>query len=148
MNEMRQIVETYAQKGLPQDLFDAAKRSEIASAEFQRNSIPGLASVWSEALTAEGRNSDDDIQAIRKVTSRRQPGSQAIPGEQQLHHRDAEAVPLGRAVAAKGFGGEEKMTSAPTKRWCCLPGPKRRSQLKVPRTTSSLRIQRCLTVCA
>src|SRR3984885_7079027 len=38
INEMRQIVETYAQKGLPQDLFDAAKRSEIASAEFQRNS--------------------------------------------------------------------------------------------------------------
>src|SRR5208337_3872904 len=47
INEMRQIVEGYAQKGLPQDLFDAAKRSEIASAEFQRNSIPGLASVWS-----------------------------------------------------------------------------------------------------
>jgi len=54
---MRQIVEGYAQKGLPQDLFDAAKRDEIASTEFQRNSIPGLASVWSEALTAEGRNS-------------------------------------------------------------------------------------------
>ena len=42
INEMRQIVEGYAQKGLPQDLFDAAKRAEIASAEFQRNSIPGL----------------------------------------------------------------------------------------------------------
>ena len=69
INEMRQIVEGYAQKGLPQDLFDAAKRAEIASAEFQRNSIPGLASVWSEALAAEGRNSpDDDIQAIRGVT--------------------------------------------------------------------------------
>ena len=66
IDEARQIVESYAQKGLPQDLFDAAKRSEIASAEFQRNSIPGLASVWSEALAAEGRNSpDDDIQAIR-----------------------------------------------------------------------------------
>src|SRR6201996_3588760 len=44
INEIRQIVEGYAQKGLPQDLFDAAKRDEIASAEFQRNSIPGLAS--------------------------------------------------------------------------------------------------------
>ena len=48
ISEMRQIIEAYAEKGLPQDLFDAAKRSEIVSAEFQRNSIPGLASVWSQ----------------------------------------------------------------------------------------------------
>src|SRR6202453_2017454 len=69
INEMRQIVENYAQKGLPQDLFDAAKRSEISSAEFERNSIPGLASEWSESLTAEGRNSpDDDLNAIKAVT--------------------------------------------------------------------------------
>src|SRR5260370_41142964 len=69
IQELRQIVETYAQKGLPQDLFDAAKRDEIASAQFQRNSIPGLASVWSQALAAEGRNSpDDDLQAIKAVT--------------------------------------------------------------------------------
>ena len=66
---MRQIIEAYAQKGLPQDLFDAAKRSEIVSAEFQRNSIPGLAEVWSQSLAAEGRTSpDEDIDAIRRVT--------------------------------------------------------------------------------
>ena len=41
IDEMRQILESYARKGVPQDLFDAAKRSEIASAEFHRNSIPG-----------------------------------------------------------------------------------------------------------
>ena len=70
MNEMRSIISSYAEKGLPSDLVEAAKKSELAQAEFQRNSIPGLANVWSNALAAEGRNSpDDDIDAIRKVTA-------------------------------------------------------------------------------
>ena len=65
INEMRQILANYAQKGVPQDLVDASQRSEIASAEFQRNSIPGLASLWSEAIASEGRNSpDDDLSLI------------------------------------------------------------------------------------
>jgi zinc protease len=67
--QMRQIIEAYAKNGVPADLVDAAKRSEIAQAEFQQTSIPGLANVWSNALAAEGRNSpDEDVEAIRKVT--------------------------------------------------------------------------------
>jgi len=117
INEMRQIVEGYAQKGLPQDLFDAAKRSEIASAEFQRNSIPGLASEWSQALTAEGRNSpDDDIQAIRSVTLAdvNRVAKQYLVASNSIT-ATLKPSPSGEAVAAKGFGGQEKMTSAPTK---------------------------------
>jgi zinc protease len=135
INEMRQIIESYAQKGLPQDLFDAAKRSEIASAEFQRNSIPGLASVWSEALTAEGRNSpDDDIQAIRGVTLAdvNRVAKQYLVGSNSIT-ATLKPSPSGEAVAAKGFGGEEKMTSAPTKP-VVLPAwaMGALSQLKVP----------------
>jgi len=67
--EMRGILENYAAKGVPEDLVDAAKRSEVAAAEFQRNSIPGLANVWSNALAAEGRTSpDEDVEALKKVT--------------------------------------------------------------------------------
>ena len=55
ISEMRQILANYAAKGVPEDLVEAAKRSELAAAEFQRNSIPGLADVWSNALAAEGR---------------------------------------------------------------------------------------------
>ena len=67
--EMRAILANYAAKGLPEELIAAAKRSEIAAAEFQRNSIPGLANVWSDALAAEGRTSpDEDIEAIKRVT--------------------------------------------------------------------------------
>jgi zinc protease len=135
INELRQIIEGYAQKGLPQDLFDAAKRSEIASAEFQRNSIPGLASAWSQALTAEGRNSpEDDIQAIRTVTLadvNRVAKQYLVPNNSIT--ATLKPSPSGEAVAAKGFGGGEKMTSAPTKP-VVLPdwAQGSLSQLKVP----------------
>jgi zinc protease len=135
INELRQIVESYAQKGLPQDLFDASKRSEIASAEFQRNSIPGLASVWSEALTAEGRNSpDDDLQAIRNVTLAdvNRVAKQYLMASNSIT-ATLKPSPSGEAVASKGFGGGEKMTSAPTKP-VVLPvwAQASLSQLKVP----------------
>jgi zinc protease len=76
MTEMRQIIEGYATNGVPADLVDASKRSEIAQAEFERNSIPGLADVWSTALAGEGRNSpEEDVEAIRKVTLAGWPNS-------------------------------------------------------------------------
>ncbi len=135
INELRQIVEGYAQKGLPQDLFDAAKRDEIASAEFQRNSIPGLASVWSEALTAEGRNSpDDDLQAIKGVTLAdvNRVAKQYLVSSNSIT-ATLKPSPSGEAVAAKGFGGGEKMTSAPTKPVLLPPwAAASLSQLKVP----------------
>ena len=62
--EMRSILARYAERGVPEELVAAAKRSEVAQAEFQRNSIPGLAEVWSAALAAEGRQSpDEDVAA-------------------------------------------------------------------------------------
>jgi zinc protease len=135
INEMRQIVESYAQKGLPQDLFDAAKRSEISSAEFERNSIPGLASEWSESLTAEGRNSpDDDLNAIKAVTLAdvNRVAKQYLVASNSIT-ATLKPSPSGEAVASKGFGGQEKMTSAPTKP-VILPSWAQGalSQLKVP----------------
>ncbi|MDA8324928.1 MAG: insulinase family protein, partial [Nitrospiraceae bacterium] len=60
----------YLKTGFPADLVEAAKRRELAQAEFGKNSVPGLASLWSETLAVEGRNSpDDDIAAIKKVTA-------------------------------------------------------------------------------
>jgi zinc protease len=135
INELRQIVEGYAQKGLPQELFDAAKREEIASGEFERNSIPGLASLWSEALTAEGRNSpDEDLQAIRGVTL---ADVNRVARQYLVNANSITATlkpsPSGEAVAAKGFGGAEKMTAAPTKPVILPPwAAATLSQLKVP----------------
>ena len=55
--------------GLPADLVEAARRHELVDAEFQRNSVSGLAMAWSQAVAIEGRESpDEDIEAITKVT--------------------------------------------------------------------------------
>jgi zinc protease len=117
MNEMRTILTRYAQQGAPEDLVAAAKRSEIASAEFQRNSIPGLANVWSDALAAEGRQSpDEDIEAIKHVTLSdvNRVAKQYLVNESSIT-ATLKPVQSGEPVSEKGFGGGEKMTSAPTK---------------------------------
>jgi zinc protease len=50
----------YRSKGVPAELVEAAKRKEIAQAQFSRNSIDGLATEWSQALAVEGLESPDD----------------------------------------------------------------------------------------
>ncbi len=66
---MKGIVAGYLKAGIPPALVEAAKRHEVADAEFRKNSVEGLAAAWSQALAIEGRNSpDDDIESIRKVT--------------------------------------------------------------------------------
>ena len=137
LDEMRQIVNKYAANGVPADLVDAAKRAEIAQAEFQRNSIPDLASVWSQALAAEGRNSpDEDIEAMKKVTL---ADVNRVAKQYLLNAATITATlkpaPNGEPVAQKGFGGSEKVTSAPTKP-VTLPAwaEKELSQLQVPTT--------------
>jgi zinc protease len=114
---VRSIVASYAKDGVPAELVDAAKRQEIASAQYNRNSISDLASAWSEALASEGRNSpDDDIAALAAVSladvdrcaSKYLDVTKAITA-------DLIPKPSGKAVAAKGFGGGEVTTSQPTK---------------------------------
>ena len=51
---MKRILAGYAEKGVPPALVEAARKGEIAGAEFQQNSITDLASIWSQAL-AGGR---------------------------------------------------------------------------------------------
>ncbi len=115
--EMRTIVANYAAKGVPEDLVVAAKRSEVAQAEFERNSIPGLAEVWSSALAAEGRKSpDEDVEALKKVTlADVNRVAKMYLAEANSITAILKPVPSGEAVSAKGFGGAEQLTQAPTK---------------------------------
>jgi zinc protease len=96
---------------------DAAKRSEVASAEFQRNSIPGLANVWSNALAAEGRTSpDQDVEALQRVTTADvNRVAKEFLADQNSITAILKPAPTGQPVAGKGFGGAEEVTSAPTK---------------------------------
>jgi zinc protease len=137
VEEMRQIINKYAANGVPEDLVDAARRGEIAQAEFRRNSIPELAEIWSNTLAAEGRNSpDEDIDAMRKVTL---ADVNRVAKQYLLNTPTITATlkpaPNGEAVAEKGFGGSEKVTSEPTKpvelpAWAA----KDLNQLQVPST--------------
>jgi len=68
--EVRTILTRVAREGVPAELVEAAKLQERSAAQFQRNSIPELASVWSEALTIYGLSSpDDDLARIEQVTA-------------------------------------------------------------------------------
>jgi zinc protease len=115
--ELRKIIANYADKGVPEELVTAAIRSEVAQAEFQRNSIPGLANVWSTALAAEGRNSpDEEVDAIKRVTLadvNRVAKQYLVEGNSIT--AILKPVPNGEPVAEKGFGGGEKLTNPPTK---------------------------------
>jgi zinc protease len=117
ITNLKSILADYVRSGLPAELVDAAKRSEIASASFRRNSIPELASAWSQALAAEGRNSpDDDIDAIRRVTVAdvNRVAKQVLSDENSIV-ATLVPKPSGEPVSSKGFGGGEQLTSAPTK---------------------------------
>ena len=129
------IVAASGQNGVPAELVDAAKRAEIAGAQFRRNSIPDLAAAWSQALAADGRNSpEEDIEAIRRVTVAdvNRVAKQYLVAENSV---TATLVPKpsNEPVSSKGFGGSEQLTSAPTKPVTLPPWAESAlSSLKVP----------------
>jgi zinc protease len=135
IEEMRKILLHYAEHGVSEDLVEAAKRREVADAEFQRDSIPGLANVWSTALAAEGRRSpDEDVEAIKRVTlADVNRVAKRYLADQNSITATLKPVPTGQPVATKGFGGAEQVTTAPTKP-VELPAWARAAlaQLKVP----------------
>ncbi len=96
---------------------EAAKRREIAGAEFRLNSIPGLAEVWSNDLAAEGRNSpDEDIESIKRVTlDDVNRVAREYLTDQNSITAELKPMPSGEPVASNGFGGSEQLTSTPTK---------------------------------
>jgi zinc protease len=70
LKHLRSVLGGYVKNGFPTDLVEAAKRQELASAEFQKNSVFGLSMAWSQALAVEGRRSPkDDIAAISRVSA-------------------------------------------------------------------------------
>lgn len=67
--DVRAILSGVIKHGVPPELVAAAKMQERRQAEFQKNSISGLASVWADAVTLYGlKNPDEDLQRIEKVT--------------------------------------------------------------------------------
>jgi zinc protease len=113
---MRSVLADASTNGLPVDLVLASKQKEVASAEFERNSISDLAARWSDAVAVEGRESpDQDLAALGKVT----PADVNRVAKQFLVQQNAivavlKPAPSGQPSAAKGFGGSEQATVAPS----------------------------------
>lgn len=113
VKEMQAIIANDLTNGVPADLVDAAKRKEVASEEFQKNSIEGLAMEWSNALAVEGRQSPaDDIRAIEKATV----DDVNRVARQCLKPDDAVLAvltpqPSGKPISSASFGGQESLAS-------------------------------------
>jgi zinc protease len=69
VDDLRKVLAGEVAKGASAELVEAAKKHEIADAEFRKNSISGLAAAWSKAVAVEGRQSpEEDVRAIARVT--------------------------------------------------------------------------------
>ncbi|HQT26495.1 MAG TPA: insulinase family protein, partial [Burkholderiales bacterium] len=138
VEEITHVLGNYLKNGFPADLVEAAKRHEVASYEFQKNSVSGLASSWSQAVAVEGRQSpDDDVAAIRKVTAE---DVNRVARKYLLFDHAIVAVLTpkisGKPVASKGFGGAESFASKEAKS-VALPDWARRDlgKLAIPETS-------------
>ena len=68
VGDIKTVIEAYKKTGLPAELVDAAKAREVAQAEFSRNSVEGLATLWSQTLAVENRTPDEDLAGLERVT--------------------------------------------------------------------------------
>lgn len=59
--DIQNVVADLVRNGAPEHLVAAAKRQELAQLEFRNDSISGLATSWSRALTMEDAESPEDI---------------------------------------------------------------------------------------
>jgi len=136
--EIKKILADDVKNGLPADLIEAVRRHEIVDAEFQRNSVSGLAMAWSSALAVEGRQSpDEDILAISRasVADVTRVARQFLLSDQAIT-AVLTPQPSGKAVSTSAFGGQESLASKQTH---AVPLPewatKALSRLSVPESS-------------
>ena len=117
IKEVRRILADDVKKGFSADLVEAAKRNRLTKAELQKNSVPGLAMAWSQALAVEGRQSPDDtLSAIQKVSV---ADVNRVATKYLQLHRSVEAILIpeaaGKPVSARPRGGMESFAPKETK---------------------------------
>ncbi|MGA2330587.1 MAG: pitrilysin family protein [Syntrophales bacterium] len=117
IKEVRRILADDVKKGFSADLVEAAKRNRLTKAELQKNSVPGLAMAWSQALAVEGRQSPDDtLSAIQKVSV---ADVNRVAVKYLQLHQSVEAILVpeaaGKPVSAKPRGGMESFAPKETK---------------------------------
>ena len=134
LHQVQEILEEIAKNGVPADLVDAAKRHEVADAEFQKNSISDLAMLWSDALALEGRQSpSDDLQAIQKVSVEDvQRAARRLLNQQESISAILTPQSSGKPVPSSSFGKPESFP-ATEKEAVALPDwAQKVNQLSIP----------------
>ncbi|HEV2270767.1 MAG TPA: pitrilysin family protein [Steroidobacteraceae bacterium] len=111
--DIRSILAQVVKNGVPADLVAAAKLQERRAAEFEKNSIAGFASDWSDALTLYKVSSpDEELAQIEQVT----PEDVDRVARKYLdldHAVTAVMLPRGSGKpvpASGGFGGQESIS--------------------------------------
>ena len=114
--DMRAIIAEAASKGIPADLVTAAKDKAIADLEYKKNSVPGLANAWSQALAFRDGASPDDIRAAIEAVTPAQVNALAKRIFDPAHAITAVLTPTssGKPSGAKGFGGAESFGGKPS----------------------------------
>ena len=111
--DVRGILAKVVAQGVPPDLVAAAKLQEQRETGFLRNSIEGLASVWSDAVALYGLSSpQEDLQRIDRVTVAdvNRVARQYLKLDEAV---SAVMLPQGSGrpvVASGGFGGQENIS--------------------------------------
>ena len=110
---IRSILAAVVSHGVPADLVAAAKLQERRAAEFQKNSIAGFASDWSDALTLYKVSSpDEELAQIEKVTV--QDVDRVARKYLDLDHAVTAVMSprgSGKPVPSRGgFGGQESIS--------------------------------------
>ncbi len=117
VKEINDVLSQELKNGVSADLVEASKRHEISDAEFQKSSISGLASAWSDAVAIEGRQSpDDDLEAMEKV-SVDDVNRVARAFIDSSHALIAVLTPQssGKPISSSSFGGAESFAPKETK---------------------------------
>ncbi|HEY1889294.1 MAG TPA: pitrilysin family protein [Steroidobacteraceae bacterium] len=110
---IRSILADVVRRGVPAELVTAAKLQERRAAEFNKNSIAGFASDWSDALTLYNVSSpDEELAQIEQVTV--QDVDRVARKYLDLDHAvTAVMLPRGSGKpvpAGSGFGGQESIS--------------------------------------
>ncbi len=140
MQQVRDVLANVVRDGVPPELVTAAKLQEERATGFERNSIEGLASVWSDAVALYGLPSPEaDLARIQRVTVAdvNRVARQYLKLDEAV---SATMLPQGSGrpvVASGGFGGQEAIALGEGKP-VALPAWAERavSRLSVPRLTT------------
>jgi zinc protease len=117
LKNLRTVLNHYVKDGVRSELVQAAKRQELASAEFEKNSVFGLSMAWSQAVAIEGRRSpEDDLKAITRVSA--DDVNRVARRYLNLDHAVVAILTpeaSGKPASARTFTGKEKFTLPQTR---------------------------------